>query len=234
MKTGKRFLVMYSLVIDTTTSRLSIGLFELRGTSYNCLGVFEADNYRHTKLSAYYVRELLSVNAVRGEDIDSILVSRGPGFYTSLRVGAVTAQSLAWVWKAKLISISSLLAIAVNLQDNLVTKPEKILALMDARRKLLYYLKYPESSDESLVALDEVDKLFESDEFDAVVLEPGYLKPVEVENLVRILESYCKLVIISHVDAYSLLKAFLKFNREPLVKLEDPVNFKPTYIRPPL
>lgn len=67
---------------------------------------------------------------------DAIIVGRGPGAFTGLRAGLVTARTLAFAWDIPLYGVSSLEAMAFEALD----KHEEMLAVIDARRKELFTL----------------------------------------------------------------------------------------------
>jgi len=49
---------------------------------------------------------------VQETQIETIALSIGPGTFTGLRVGIVTARMLAWAWERPLIAVNSLEATA--------------------------------------------------------------------------------------------------------------------------
>ncbi len=65
---------------------------------------------------------------------DAIAVSIGPGSFTGLRVGAMTAKTLAWALRKPVQPVSSLEAIA----QNLAASPSDILVFVDARKGNVY------------------------------------------------------------------------------------------------
>src|SRR3989338_6886915 len=48
--------------------------------------------------------------AIRGEEIDAVAVSYGPGLMGSLLIGVETAKVLAWAWKKPLLKVNHLAA----------------------------------------------------------------------------------------------------------------------------
>ena len=66
--------------------------------------------------------------------IDAIAVSKGPGSFTGLRIGAATAKGLALALDKKIIPVSSLAAMAYNFAGS----EQLIVPMMDARRDQVY------------------------------------------------------------------------------------------------
>ncbi len=71
--------------------------------------------------------------------VDGFVLGRGPGSFTSLRVGVTTLKSLAYAMQKPLVSFSSLDAIALNLK---VTGPQRLAVMVDARRQKVYACLY--------------------------------------------------------------------------------------------
>jgi tRNA threonylcarbamoyladenosine biosynthesis protein TsaB len=67
---------------------------------------------RHARDLAPSVADLLSAQAWRPRDLDAIVVSRGPGSYTGLRVGIMSAKALAYATGCAVLGIDTFSAIA--------------------------------------------------------------------------------------------------------------------------
>jgi len=95
------------LALDTSTARVSVAL--LHGTDVvRELHAGELMGAQfHSELLASLVKECLV-----GERPEVIAVGRGPGPYTGLRVGIVTADVLAAAWQLEIIGVSTLEALA--------------------------------------------------------------------------------------------------------------------------
>lgn len=66
-------------------------------------------------------------------DLDRIVVAKGPGSYTGLRVAVATAKTLAYALKIELVGVSSLYALVSECPADGLIVP-----LMDARRNNVY------------------------------------------------------------------------------------------------
>jgi len=67
---------------------------------------------RHARDLVPICRELLAAQDWKARDLDAVVVSRGPGSYTGLRVGVMSAKTLAYATGCALIGIDSFHAIA--------------------------------------------------------------------------------------------------------------------------
>ncbi len=56
------------------------------------------------------ISRLLEAAVIRGEELDSLVVSRGPGSFTGARIGISTAMGLRAAWNCRLAGVSSLAA----------------------------------------------------------------------------------------------------------------------------
>jgi tRNA threonylcarbamoyladenosine biosynthesis protein TsaB len=67
---------------------------------------------RHGRDLVPAVKELLAQQGWRARDLCGVIVSRGPGSYTGLRVGLISAKTLAFATGAALLAIDTFEAIA--------------------------------------------------------------------------------------------------------------------------
>ncbi len=99
---------MKILAIDTCGELPSLALWQN--------GVMQQQVYRgaarQTAVLLPLLQKLLAENHCRGQDLAAIAVTQGPGAFTSLRVGATLAQSLAYAWQKPLFSASTLATLA--------------------------------------------------------------------------------------------------------------------------
>lgn len=129
---------LISLVIDTATSYLYIGLFngnhpveEIYQKGYNDHSVTLMD-----ELHKMFARQSLEPKA-----IDRIIVGVGPGSYTGVRVGVVVAKMLGYSLDKKVYTVSSLALIAS------ASEPGTVMAWIDARRKHAFIGTYKVTPD---------------------------------------------------------------------------------------
>ncbi|WP_254507609.1 tRNA (adenosine(37)-N6)-threonylcarbamoyltransferase complex dimerization subunit type 1 TsaB [Anatilimnocola floriformis] len=71
--------------------------------------------------------------------IELVAVAHGPGSFTGLRVGVITAKALAYAWRAKLIGVNTLDAIAAQI-DSL--PGQQLHVILEAQRQELFVAKF--------------------------------------------------------------------------------------------
>jgi tRNA threonylcarbamoyladenosine biosynthesis protein TsaB len=72
------------------------------------------ESRRHARDLAPGVQSLLQQQGWHARDLDGVIVSRGPGSFTGLRVGIMSAKTLAFTTGCALIAVDTFAAIAVG------------------------------------------------------------------------------------------------------------------------
>ncbi len=99
---------MNLLAIETSTETCSVAL----GIEGEVLENYEHAPRQHAELLLPWVEQLLADAGIGFSSIDAIAFSRGPGSFTSLRIGIGVVQGLAWAANLPVIPVSSLAATA--------------------------------------------------------------------------------------------------------------------------
>ncbi|MGD9530378.1 tRNA (adenosine(37)-N6)-threonylcarbamoyltransferase complex dimerization subunit type 1 TsaB [Pseudonocardia sp.] len=132
---------MFVLAIDTATSAVVAGIVELTGSGLAVRAEKVAhDTRKHGEL---LVPGLLAACAEAGitlRDAGAVVVGRGPGPFTGLRVGMVTAAALGDALDVGVYGVCSLDAIACDVPA--ATGPERFAVITDARRREVYWAVY--------------------------------------------------------------------------------------------
>jgi len=98
---------------------------------------------RHARDLAPNIAELLKEQGWRPADIHAMLVSRGPGSYTGLRVGVITAKTFAFATGARLVGIDTFAAIAWQAADaEPAVQAREVDILADAQQKNIYVQRF--------------------------------------------------------------------------------------------
>jgi len=96
---------MNILAIETATPACAMGLASSAGEE---LSLVVDDERHHTEALTPGIRELLRRVALSPKSIDRVVVDRGPGLFTGLRVGLATAIGFAMGASADLVGVTSL------------------------------------------------------------------------------------------------------------------------------
>jgi len=124
------------LAIDTSTV-VNVGL--ARGNLV-LAQVTVPDRMAHVEQLMPAVRDCLRQAGVRLADLGQIVVGLGPGPFTGLRVGVVTAQILATVAGVELRGVCSLDVLAA--QFAVQAPADEFVVATDARRREVYWAEY--------------------------------------------------------------------------------------------
>ena len=125
------------LALDTSTSAVTVAVHD--GTRVRSeLSTLEAR--RHTEILAPSIRQVALDAGVTPADLDTVAVGVGPGPFTGLRVGIVTATTLGHVLGIPVVGVCSLDAIAHQVLE--AGGPGEFVVATDARRKEVYWARY--------------------------------------------------------------------------------------------
>jgi tRNA threonylcarbamoyladenosine biosynthesis protein TsaB len=97
---------------------------------------------RHGELLAPAIAEVLSEADVDRGELTDVAVGVGPGPYTGLRVGIMTARTLAAALPVRLHGVCSVDVVAADAQRRL---DGPLVVATDARRKEVYWARYDEA-----------------------------------------------------------------------------------------
>ena len=140
------------------------------GASFEILARYESEDTRsHAEVMGPYAQAALQDAGVRGEDLDAILTGTGPGPFTGLRAGIVTARALGFAWSVPVYGMMSLTALAERAVSGVATgetgavageenverafasaelaEGAELLVLSDARRREVYSARYRVNAD---------------------------------------------------------------------------------------
>ena len=129
------------LSFDTATSLVTAALHDGNDVVAERLS---ARPMKHGEDLAPLIEALLTDNGLVRQDLTAIAVGAGPGPFTGLRVGLVTARTLGHVLEIPVYAVCTLDAIAVEAFDSGSVTGEFLVAT-DARRKEVYLASYDEN-----------------------------------------------------------------------------------------
>jgi len=129
------------LAIETSGRVGSIALLESENNGEPVRALLE----RQTPADQQTARSLLPTietalaeHGWRPKELELICVTTGPGSFTGLRIGVVTAKTLAYATGARLVGVHTLTAIAAGVEDH---RPG-LWTLLDAQRQELFVASF--------------------------------------------------------------------------------------------
>lgn len=136
------------LAIETSAEACSVAL--------HCDGdirvFFEHAPMRHAELLLPAVQKLLNEGGVSLGQLDAIAFGRGPGSFTSLRIGIGVVQGLAWGVDIPVVPVSSLAAAAQDAAELASCSVSSICVALDARMEEVYTAHFSPGSNGIVVA----------------------------------------------------------------------------------
>ncbi len=144
---------MILLSFDTSTDALSVAVSK-DDSILKELHTISA--VRHSSALIPAVEKILREAKIPLADVDAIAVGLGPGSFTGIRVGVVTAKMLAVALGIKVVGVSSLEAIA---RSFLSSQNPKIAVMLDARKSKAYSAAYEQKNGRVTVASKPMLKL---------------------------------------------------------------------------
>lgn len=143
------------LAIDTATPAVTAGIVRLtpaaqpgaRPDLATLAQRVTVDARAHGELLTPHIQEALRAAGLRLADVDAIVCGAGPGPFTGLRVGMVTAAALGHALELSVYPVCTLDAIAADVFDATgwvegAEGTDPLLVVTDARRREVYWASY--------------------------------------------------------------------------------------------
>lgn len=129
---------MRALVIDTSSAAITAGIVEISADGVTLLAERVTINSKaHGELLAPAIAAGLTEAGLRPADLEAVVAGTGPGPFTGLRVGLMTAAAWADAGDVPAYGVCSLDGIAAG-----HPQVESLLVAADARRKEIYWAAY--------------------------------------------------------------------------------------------
>lgn len=105
----------FILIIETSTEVCSVSLSK----DGNLVDLIESgEGQNHARLTSVFAETLLKRNNINPGELNAVAVSKGPGSYTGLRIGASTAKGICYAAQIPLIAVGTLEAMAKHVSLN--------------------------------------------------------------------------------------------------------------------
>ncbi len=132
------------LAFDTATPYVTVALHDGEDVVAEARST---ERMKHGERLAPLIEDVMSRAGIVRQDLTAIAVGTGPGPFTGLRVGLVTARTLSLVLEIPAYGVCSLDAIALEAAAGLANDlggPTDFVVATDARRKEVYLATYDE------------------------------------------------------------------------------------------
>lgn len=139
--------VVNILAIETATPACAVGVRTTGGLEVTRV----VDGRRHTEALTGIMKELLDDVGLVPRDVERVVVDRGPGLFTGLRVGIATAIGFSQALGCELVGVSSLEMLAGGAFDAGVRGT--LFACVDGRRGEIFVQTF--ALDDDVKALDD-------------------------------------------------------------------------------
>lgn len=213
------------LLLETATDLCSIGI----GQDGQLLSLVEiAERADHAARINELILEACRQAGCRLAELDAVALSRGPGSYTSLRVGTATAKGICFALDKPLIAIDTLEALARAAQQE---EHASFLycPMIDARRMEVYTAFY----DQDMQVIKTAHPLVvEAGVFDAF-LEAGYRIVLAGNGAEKCRPVLPDSILFSGVDCSAVHLALPAQQAFQNQAFEDLAYFEPFYLKPP-
>jgi tRNA threonylcarbamoyladenosine biosynthesis protein TsaB len=161
------------LLIETATEVCSVAV----AAHGEVLALCEAEgSNQHAARLTLLVQDCLAKSGLSLPELDAVAVSRGPGSYTGLRVGASVAKGICYALGKPLLAVETLEALALASRAALPAeaaddgRPFLLLPMIDARREEVWTAVY----NDRLQALSPVQVLiFQNNLFEEMLTRAG-------------------------------------------------------------
>jgi tRNA threonylcarbamoyladenosine biosynthesis protein TsaB len=186
------------------------------------------ESRRHARDLAPAVAEMLAAEQWKPADVSAILVSRGPGSYTGLRVGIMSAKIFAFAAGASLIGVDTFSAIAIQSDD----EASQVDVLADAQQGKVYVERFQRTgalgtwSPSLPLTILPFSEWLKAWAMSGWVSGPGLeLHGHELPAESKVVKRECR-----DPRPASLLRLGLELYRQG--RLDDPWTLEPLYLRP--
>jgi len=213
----------FLLAIETTTKNCSVALFE----NDRLLQVqqYVSEKYSHAETLTLFIQEVLKSSKVTLNEIDAIVLSKGPGSYTGLRIGTSTAKGLCYSLGVPLVSISTLKTMAFSMSKQEDCK--FYCPMIDARRMEVFASIYDANNNQVReIMADIVDKYTYGSFLQEKVLFFG-TGALKCKSIINHPNAYFRDDIFPSAKDMGVL-AFQKFIDK---EFEDIAYFEPYYLK---
>lgn len=214
---------IFLLSIETSTTNCSVSISK-NGVNM-ALKEDNSAHYSHAENLHVFIKMLLAENNVTLNQLNGVVISKGPGSYTGLRIGVSTAKGLCYTLGIPLIAINTLESLAYRVQN---TSDCYIIPMLDARRMEVYTAVFDQNhstiQETNALVLNEESYLNLLNEKQCIFIGNGVAKFEELgihQNAEYKTQQHPSAKELDHVG-------FQKFKRN---EFENVAYFEPYYLK---
>lgn len=140
----------YQLILDTSFNQLVVGIADDYEVIYK---VQYPAQQKQSELTVMEIDKAFKAIDIDASDLSRIIVTRGPGSYTGVRIAMTIAKVMSYVHKIPVCAVSTLQALAGVVP--------KSIALLDARSEKAYVGVYTSGKpkiEEKIIQLKDLEK----------------------------------------------------------------------------
>lgn len=217
------------LAIDSSSKTATVAVVDENGV----IGEFSINHLRHSVILMPMIAQLLNEAEISKNDITHIAVSKGPGSFTGLRIGAATAKGLSQALHIPIAGIFSLDGLAYNVRDF----DGLICPVIDALRGYVYAAVYKGGSifkrvsDIMLIKVEDIkDILNNYDDSTTLFIGDGIDAYKEILKKLNINKLFASQV--NNINRASSV-GMIAIDKIKSNDLNTYLDFEPYYIRKP-
>lgn len=206
------------LGIETSTRNCSVVLWDNRGRFYS--REKSETQFVHAEQLHNMIQEVITEANANWRDLEAVVIGRGPGSYTGLRIGVSCAKGICFSLQIPLYSISSLTLMVQSAPE--VRSSKNVLAVMDARRMEVFGGWFDNgrliSTPQAMIFEDH--ETMDSEPVEWVIGENASKLKDVFDDQVRFLD------VLPSANVMRLLDS------DEFFQLEDLAYFEPEYVKP--
>ena len=213
------------LHLETATKNCSVALGK-EGAVLDCLEQ-ATEGYSHAEQLHVFIDQILKRNQLEPSRLDGIVVSKGPGSYTGLRIGVSAAKGLAYALQIPLLSLRTTQVLAQSTSVKDVLEPgAHVIPLIDARRMEAYAEVFNNQLESVKPVHAEIIESISFEKFDSG-------KRIFVGDAAQKAEEPLGLMGNMFLDQYPSAKNMVNLGQKKfdLKDFEDTAYFEPYYFK---
>lgn len=216
--------MVYILNIETATTVCSVSVSK----NSEILAVKELDNgFTHAENLHLFIEETLINAGITIHQLNAIAVSKGPGSYTGLRIGASAAKGLAYALGIPLIALDTLMIMTAMAKEK--SGSSKLFCpMIDARRMEVYTCLY----DHNLELKSPVEALIVDETSIQKFNQPGIcFFGNGMDKCGDLLSTIQDPVFIQNVVPSARYMGSLAYSKYQVQSFENVAYFEPFYLK---